>query len=326
MDFSDFVNAAIGGLSDFLHDLVSLIQGLLVLLIKVFVFVWDGIVAVARYALKALQSVAGFFKHLWEGFFKKIFTGLVDVIRKVHTWLEAHLRPIIEWLKKAQKWLEKHVWTPLRRYINFLQKLRRWLAILKLLHIKWAEALDRRLARTEAELAHTFLLVRGTINMVISWVNAASDPLRLGRMVMVAAGGRRMAAALVRMFTGLPIGFFIPNSGKGTHLYEQGVVSTKDFSDPRRNPPASEILLGLAPVPTDGFDSADPTPDDSQIDALETVKFYSDYADYLTSNEAFFDGLESPRISITDTLREQKGQLADAGKVLSDFLKNAVTV
>src|SRR5262249_32476451 len=143
MDFFDFLNSAFSGLADFFADIVNLIKALFVLLIRVFVFVWQGVLQVAGYALKALTAVAKFFKHLWEGFFKKIFTGIVDAIRKVHTWLETHLRPIINWLKKAQRWLELHVWRPLRAYIQFLQRIRRYLAILRFLHIKWAEKLDR---------------------------------------------------------------------------------------------------------------------------------------------------------------------------------------
>jgi hypothetical protein len=304
---------------DFLRRLVDV-------LVKVLTFIWNGVLTVAGYVLKAFTAVAKFFQHLWTNFFSKIFSKIVDVLRKVHGWLEAHLRPIINWLKKAQTWLEHHVWTPLRRYIQFLQRIRRYLSILRLLHIKWADALDRRLSKTEAELAHVFLLARGVINQVLTWINAASDPLRLGRMIMVAAGGRRMAAALVRIYTGLPIGIFFPHTGTGSHLYEQNMVSAKDINDPRRNPSASAILLGLSPVPIDGFTSDDPTPDDSAIDQLETVPYFSDYADYLLSSAALFDGMDSPRISITDTIVEQKGQLAEAGTVLRDFLKNAVTV
>jgi hypothetical protein len=326
MDFGDFINCLFGDLQQFLNSIVALIQKLFTVLVQVFAFIWKGLQTVADYALKGLEKVAGFFKHLWEGFFKKIFTGIVDVLRKVHNWLEAHLRPIINWLKKAQVWLERHVWAPLRQYIQFLQRIRRYLAVLKLLHIKWADALDRRLSRTEQELAHVFLLARGVINQVLTWINAASDPLRLGRMIMVAAGGRRMAAALVRIYTGLPIGIFFPHTGTGSHLYEQNMVSAKDINDPRRNPSASAILLGLSPVPIDGFTSDDPTPDDSQIDQLETVPYFTDYADYLLLSEALFDGLDTPRISITDTIVEQKGNLADAGKVIRDFLNNAVTV
>ena len=326
MDFTDFINSAFGDLSQFFNAILQLLQNLITLLVKVFVFLWQGIAQVAGYAVDALKSVAGFFKHLWEGFFKKLFTGFLDVFRKVHSWLEAHLRPVIEWLKKAQVWLERHVWAPLRRYIQFLQRIRRWLAILRFLHIKWAERLDRRLAQEEAQLAQIFLQVRAIFNQVIGWVNAASDPLRLGRMVLVATAGRRAAGALVRVFTGLPLGLFLPHTGKGAHLWEQPILRTSDLTDPSRNPPASEIVAGLAPVPIDGFVSEDPTPSDAELDSLETVPYFDDLSSWLFASGALFDGMDSPRISITDTINDQAGQLHDAGKVLRDWLAGAVEV
>lgn len=326
MDFFDFISQSFGDLSSFINAILDFLARLVDLLVRLFSFIWRGLLAVANYAVTALEKVAGFFKHLWENFFKNIFTHIVDAIRKVHTWLEAHLRPIINWLKKAQVWLERHVWAPLRQYIQFLQRLRRWLTILRFLHIKWAEALDRRLAQAEAQTARVFLTIRGLFNQVISWVNAASDPLRLGRMILFASVGRRSAGALCRLFTGLPLGVFFPHTGKGSHLWEQPLLSVQDLNDPKRNPPASQILLGLSPIPVDGFASDDPTPSDADLDSLETVPYFDDLSSWWFASAALFDGMDSPRISITDTIAEQKGNLADAGKVIGDWLKDAVEV
>lgn len=326
MGFFDFVQGAFGGISGFINQVVQFLIALVGVIIKVIVFVWNTLIAVINYVLKAFKAVGEFFKHVWENGLKPLFGKFGELIKNAHQWLEDHLRPIIDWLRRAQQWLERHVWRPLRAYIQFLQRIRRYLTVLRLLHIKWAEALDRRLATTEAQLARAFLTVRGIFNQVLTWINAASDPLRLGRMVIFASIGRRSAAAMVRVLTGLPIGVFFPTLGKGSHLYEQPMVSVKDIYDPHRNPPASSILLGLSPIPMDGFSDVDPTPTDDQIDALEGLGYFADYIDMLAAGDALFDSMDTPRISILDTINERKGQLADAGMVLNTFLKNAVTV
>lgn len=313
MDFFDFVNGAFTGIAGFLNQIVSFLVALLNVLLRILVFIWEGLKVVAQYAIKALKGVGDFFKHVWENGLKPIFSKIGSLIKTAHQWLEDHLRPIIGWLRRAQQWLEQHVWRPLRAYIQFLQRVRRYLLVLRLLHVKWAEALDRRIAQTEAQLGRAFLTVRGILNQVINWVNVASDPLRLGRMVIVSVIGRRSAAAMIRILTGLPIGVFFPTLGKGSHLYEHPIASVKDFSDAKWNPAASDILLGLQPLPIDGFTDSDPTPSDADIDALEGLGFFSDFVQALTDADDLYEGMDSPRISITDTITLRKGQLADAG-------------
>ncbi len=321
MGFLDFVSTAVSGVSTLLGEIVRFLIALLNLLVRIFAFLWNVLLAVLRYALKAFTAVGKFFAHVWENGLKPLFGKIGEIIKTAHKWLETHLRPIIDWLRRAQRWMELHVWRPLRRYINFLQRIRRWLAILRLLHIRWAEALDRRIARTEAQLAHTYLVLRGILNQVITWVNVASDPVRLGRMVLVGVIGRRSAAAIVRILTGLPIGVFFPTLGKGTHLYEHPLVSTRDVNDPRRNPPASSILLSLSPLPTEGFEDVDPTPSDAEIDTLEGLGYFDDLRAGMFAAGALFDAMDSPRISITDTMVERKGNLSDAGLIIGKWLK-----
>jgi len=56
------------------------------------------------------------------------------------------------------------------------------------------------------------------------------------------------------------------------------------------------------------------------------VPYFDDLSSWLFASGALFDGMDSPRISITDTINDQAGQLHDAGKVLRDWLAGAVEV
>lgn len=304
------IQAAISAIIDFLIKLVTAIG-------EAFRAVGEAIGSVLHYGLKALQSVGTFFKHLWDGFFKNLFTGVMKALSKVHQFLEAHLRPIINFIKKVRAIVDRIYKRYVRPYLQMLQRVRRWLAILKLLHIKFAETLDRRLAQTEAQIAHQFLLVRGTLNDVLNFLNSVADPRRLSRMVMVSIAGRRTAAAVIRAVTGLPLGFFFPHTGKGALPFEKPVTSHAQLVDPATNPPVSAILGGLLPLPVDGFESTDPTPDESELDGLETSPYFGFMADSLLDSELAEALIPDVPVSLLDAMHSGSGLLGDAAKAVS---------
>lgn len=322
MGFLDFLSGAFGGISQFLADVLQFLIALVNVIMQVLVFIWNGLLSVFQWALKTLKSIGTFFSHLWENFFKNIFTKVLQAIRTAHQWLEAHLRPVINFLKKVRAIVDRIYKLYIKPYLQFLQKLRRWLQILKLLHIKWAEALDRRLARTEAEISRGFLLVRGTLNDLINFVNAVADPARLSRMVMVSIAGRRTAGAVIRAVTGLPLGFFFPHTGKGALPFEKPVFRASQLQDPATNPPASQILAGLLPLPVSGFDSPDPTPDDAELDSLETSPYFGELGDALLAGDLAYAAMEDFPVSLLDAIENRVGPLVPAAGVVESQLQS----
>lgn len=314
MSFADFFNNVFGGLGNLLGQIIQFLQALVQSLQVVLQFIWDNLRAVFGYAVKALRNVAGFFKHLWESFYKNIFTRVLTALRDAHRWLEAHLLPVIRWLQRARAMLDRWYRLYLRPYLQMLQRIRGYLQVLRLLHIRWAEALDRRLSRTEAQLAHQFILVRGTLNDVINFVNGIADPRRLSRMVLVSMAGRRTAAAIVRAVTGLPLGFFFPHTGKGALPFEQPVTKASDLRDPRRNPPVSDLLGGaLLPLP-DAFESSDPAPDLGELDGLETVPYFDALSASLDFSELALQAIPDLPVSLLDAITDGTGLLGDAAR------------
>jgi hypothetical protein len=314
MGFLDFVNGLFGGLGNLLGQIVQFLVAFVNVVIQGLQFVWNGLITVFKYALKGLQSIGTFFKHLWDGFFKNIFTGIMKALSKLHQFLEAHLRPLINFLKKVRAIVDRIYKQYVKPYLQMLQRVRRWLAVLKLLHIKFADVLDRRIAQTEAQIAHQFLLVRGTLNDILNFVNSVADPRRLSRMVMVSIAGRRTAAAVIRAVTGLPLGFFFPHTGKGALPFEKPVTSHAQLLDPVTNPPASAILGGLLPLPVDGFEDIDPTPDATELDGLETSPFFGTLGDSLLDAELAMASIPDLPISLLDAIQNRTGLIADATK------------
>jgi hypothetical protein len=312
--FGDLIGSFLSNLQNFLQSVLDFLHRLVQAIADAFRAVGEAIGSVFHYGLKALQSVGTFFKHLWDGFFKNIFTGIMKALSKLHKFLETKLRPLINFLKKVRAFVDRYYKKYIRPYLQMLQRVRRWLAVLKLFHIKFAETLDRRLAQTEAAIAHQFLLVRGVLNDVLNFVNAVADPRRLSRMVLVSIAGRRTAAAVVRAVTGLPIGFFFPHTGKGAFPFEKPVTSHAQLVDPSINQPVSGILAGLLPLPVDGFEDVDPTPDSSELDALETSPFFGTLGDALLDAEIAMDAIPDVPVSLLDAIQNRTGLIADATK------------
>lgn len=312
MGFLDFVSDLFGGLDSLLADLVRFVVAFVNVVIQVVVFIWNALLVVLTYVLNGLRSIAAFFKHLWEGFFKNLVTGLARALRAVHDFLEKHLRPVINFLRRVRALVDRIYRQYIRPYLQFLQRIRRWLAILRVLHIRFAETLDRRLAQTEAAIAHEFLLVRGVLNDVINFVNAVADPRRLSRMVLVSIAGRRTAAAVIRAVTGLPIGFFFPHTGKGALPFEKPVTSSGQLRNPALNPSPSAILGGLLPLPVDGFEEVDPTPGNAELDGLETVPYFGELGDSLLASDLALDAIELIPVSLLDAIEHRTGPLAEA--------------
>lgn len=324
MGFGDIIGGLLSGLSNFLQSVLDFLFRLVTAIGEAFRAVGEAIGSVFHYGLKALQSVGTFFKHLWDGFFKNIFTGIMKALSKLHQFLETKLRPLINFLKKVRAFVDRYYKKYIRPYLQMLQRVRRWLAVLKLLHIKFAETLDRRLAQTEAAIAHQFLLVRGVLNDVLNFVNSVADPRRLSRMVLVSIAGRRTAAAVIRAVTGLPLGFFFPHTGKGALPFEKPVTSHAQLLDPATNPPVSAILGGLLPLPVDGFEDVDPTPDASELDGLETSPFFGTLADALLNSELAFEAAPDVPVSLTDAVVNRSGLLASSGQVVADWLQRSI--
>lgn len=314
MGFNDLIGGLLSSLQAALASILNFLFQLVQAIGEAFRAVGEALGAVFKYGLKALQSVGTFFKHLWDNFFKKIFTGIMDAMGKLHRFLELHLRPLINFLKKVRALVDRIYARYIRPYLQMLQRVRRWLAVLKLLHVKFAEVLDRRIAETEAAIARQFLLVRGVLNDVLNFVNAVADPRRLSRMVLVSIAGRRTAAAVIRAVTGLPIGLFFPHTGKGALPFEKPITSHAQVVDPSINQPVSAILGGLLSLPVDGFTDADPTPDSTELDALETSPFFGTLSDALLQGELAEAAIVDCDTSIVSHLKGLNPCLESIGK------------
>jgi hypothetical protein len=250
-------------------------------------FLFGLIVAVAQFLLGLIESlwnllkafakgVLNFFHTLWDSFFRKIFVGLFNALRKVHNWLEAKLGPVIKFLQQVRKYWDRWFRMYVKPLLNMLQHIRQFLGVLRLLGVKWAAALDAKLGKVEADIAGLFLTLRGILTGAIDILNAIADPLNLFRRPTAVLSIRRIIPSLVRVVTGVPIGFFLPSPRKGVQTGLGFLPLNFNPADPGMNPPASSYFSGDDGLGGFSGFTQGTIPDDGAVDDLSALDYFDD--------------------------------------------------
>jgi hypothetical protein len=272
---------------DWLLNTASALSGLAAAIWQAILFLFNLIIALAQFLLRLilavlnyladlLKKVAGFFRMLWNSFFKRIFADFFNVVRRLHGWLEQHLGPIIRYIQKMRAYMDRLFRLYVKPFLNMIQRVRQFLQVLRLLHVKWAAALDAKLAKVEADVASLFLAVRGILTGAIDILNCLADPLNLFRRPTAVLSIRRIIPSLVRVLTGLPPGYFMPSYRPGARPGLGPLPFDFTPGDPVYNPPASSYFatndgLGLF----EGFANGE-VPDDGAVDDLEILDIFDD--------------------------------------------------
>ena len=227
--------AAIGALETFVLWLYQLV-------VVVFQVLYQVIFIVAQFFAKVLSAVANFFERLWNGFFKSIFTKVWNAVAAAQRWLETHLRPVIEFLKRVRAYLQRYFNLYIRPILLLIQHIRQYLQILSLLHIQLAQKLDSYLAQLQAKIVQSFAAVTATINTLIDIANAVMDPTYLIRHPVLLLSIRRQIPALIHAITGRPPGYWFPSpKGSAGGPFAPPKLPL-NFADPAQNPATSTYL------------------------------------------------------------------------------------
>lgn len=200
------------------------IAAVLGVIAKIASALWNAIKAVFNFLYGLLKPLIKFLQHIWDGFFKKIFTSFFRGVLRLHDWLEAKLGPVIKFLKRVRDWYDRFYKKWVRPVLNTIQHIRRVLLILRALHIKWATALDKRLFDIETKIAGVFLTIRAHLNGVIDLLNVIIDPAKILKHPTIIISVRRSIPGIFRVVTGLPMGYFLPSSLVGATPDERPIA------------------------------------------------------------------------------------------------------
>lgn len=272
----DFLDGLLGSLSSIAAEVAQIFAFLVNLLVQVFQFIWGVLVNVFNFLYKIATSVVKFFQHIWTSFFKTIWPKVLSTLRKVHDFLEAKLGPIIKFLKKYRDLIDRNYRLYIKPILNFLQRVRQVLQVMRLMHIQFAKVLDQKIAQLETALTKNFLQLRGLLTSMINAINAAVDLPLLFRKPVLVLSVRRVFYSLVKVITGLPPSFWFPSPRKNAPAGIKPPKPGTSFTDPENNPSASSYLPGDDGLASfDGFTPGE-TPDDSAVDDLEALDYFDD--------------------------------------------------
>lgn len=238
----DWLSNFLDGSAAVLQEIQAVFSFVLKVLVEVAQFIWNNVVAIAQFLVKMAQAVGKFFRYLWDNFFKLIFSKIFTAVQKAHEWLEDHLRPIIDFLKKVSAFWDKLYKTYVRPFLKAIQHVRQFLQLLRLLHINIATQLDKVLGQIQNDVQRAVLDIKGTLNATIDLLNIIADPTMLLRRPTMLLSLRRVFHGFIRQVTGLPPAFFLPSPSKSAPKGLGFLPANFDPANPLQNPPASYYL------------------------------------------------------------------------------------
>lgn len=185
--FGDIVDAIGTSLSDLAGAIFQAITDAVIYLFQAITFTWDVLLGNLEFQQTAWGKVKDFFGAVWKqgilAFLGKLWTELKklkDLLRKIFDPVLCAIKAIIDYHDFL---FNKY----LRPVLVLIQRLRSFLTLLRLLHVKWAARLDARLVEIEGRIASLFLDVRRELNTIRGTLSLFLDPFGLfdqGRLLL----------------------------------------------------------------------------------------------------------------------------------------------
>src|SRR5229473_2550965 len=119
-------------------DIVQFVRGVFNYVVHFFLTLIQTLVDTLVFIFKA---VGKFLLHIWTRYIPRAINWLAQHAQKLRDWLKRTLKPIIARLEKIKKWYDEHILKQQLRLIQMIQRIRQFLGILRVLHIKWASTL-----------------------------------------------------------------------------------------------------------------------------------------------------------------------------------------
>lgn len=176
MEFLDFLSSVgdiFGQLASIISEIFSFLWNVMA---QLFSFLWNTQVAVFNWNFSTFLSVGKFFQNIWTNYIKIGLLWVMKEIGKLWSFLHRILDPILKWLVKLRHWYDTHILKVLMKQIQMIQKVRQFLVLLRIFHVKWAQKLDDLLASMQGKITYSIEVVRGTLNQIISWIALVTDP------------------------------------------------------------------------------------------------------------------------------------------------------
>lgn len=155
------------------------------LIVNILLFLWNLLVALVNILVSIFKTIGKFLVNVWNNYIKKGILWLASHIQRLRDWLKRVLKPVLKFFQKLKHWYDTHVLAQQLRVLAMIQKIRRFLGILRLFHIHIFDKLDNALADIQQRIQQSIAFVRGILNEIINTLTLVMDPtLFLKRGVM----------------------------------------------------------------------------------------------------------------------------------------------
>jgi hypothetical protein len=182
LDGGGFGGAFGGGFGDLLAaEAIAMVIELAQILEQVANFLWAVLVAVANFLYGLVKTVGNFLFHIFHEHIFPIFRTLVNDYLKLKAFLTRVFQPLINVITRIRNWYIIHILPWQKLVQEIIQRVRIVLALLRLLHVKWAAKLDADLAKIQGYVTQSIQLVLGTLNQVSTILGIVIDPLMILR-------------------------------------------------------------------------------------------------------------------------------------------------
>lgn len=127
-----------------------------------------------RFAWKVAFGVGAIMQALdwmWKNVVKKLAATVLDLVKRLGDLITKVLVPVVKAMQKFRDLMNKVYDKFLRPVLKYISLVRRYLQILKALHIPFADKLDGILARIQGKIIAPYLWVLRTVNGYGRWIN-----------------------------------------------------------------------------------------------------------------------------------------------------------
>lgn len=162
--------------STLLSALAAAVTYLFGLIQAIAVWLYNLIVTVVQAIARAIAAIVKGFVHVISDIIHGRFSELLHDYQQFKQWLQNILGPIIRFLQKLQQLYNRYVLHYLLLVISIIQRLRQFLAVLRIFHVGWAAKLDGFLASVEQKIVQAVQVIQKTINELITTLDIIIDP------------------------------------------------------------------------------------------------------------------------------------------------------
>lgn len=218
MDFLGFLGGLIGDIGDDLDAIITWATGNFNALWENDTGILGVIGSLAGWVWRSFSAIVSFLAGIWNWLRDHILARILAFLTDLFNRLRQFFKPLIDAIHRQQQMMML-IWNIyIKPVLNFIQALRRFLLIFRLLGFKWAKQLDAYLVALENKISLAFLGALQNLNILANWINFILDPFGLFQPIPLFGAIARSIGALIGLVWGgmNAVGFTGPSSAVTT--------------------------------------------------------------------------------------------------------------